>query len=296
MANTLPTAVLGRTGVKVTRLGYGAMELRGDMSRGRTVTEERAEKVLNTLLDEGVNFIDTADCYGRSEEFIGRFLSRRRSEFTLATKCGCTPEGPKLWTRDNLFVGLHRSLKRLNADHIDVMQLHGANPQQCEEGGLVDALNEMKAQGKVRWIGASTTTPNIEVFAGWGVFDEFQIPYSAFYRATEGTISVAAKAGMGTVIRGGVAKGAPGAGLGKEDAWKLFSDAGLGELEAPGETPTAFMLRFTMSHPDVNTIIVGTQNPDHLRENVRTAKKGPLEPSVYVEAKRRLDAVKKDVQ
>ena len=145
MTQGLPTTTLGRTGLKVTRLGFGAMELRGDESKGRTVAEDRAGKVLNALLDSGVNFIDTADCYGPSEEYIGKTISHRRSEFTLASKCGCTlaPRG-KLWTQENLWEGLHRSLKRLKTDYLDVLQLHGGTPGDYEQGGLVAALEEMR--------------------------------------------------------------------------------------------------------------------------------------------------------
>ena len=72
MAN-LPTAVLGRTGLEVTRLGYGAMELRSDEG-DRAVSEEHSTKVLNAVLDAGINFIDTAVCYGLSEERIGKAI------------------------------------------------------------------------------------------------------------------------------------------------------------------------------------------------------------------------------
>src|SRR5438309_297704 len=88
---TLAKRTLGRTGLSVTQLGYGAMEVRGSrIWGGRPVTEEQAEKILNAVLDTGINFIDTSNDYGRSEEFIGRYLSHRRQEFYLATKCGCT--------------------------------------------------------------------------------------------------------------------------------------------------------------------------------------------------------------
>ena len=81
--------VLGRTGLEVTPLGYGAMEVRGSrIWGGRPVTEEQADTILNAVLDAGINFIDTANDYGRSEEFIGKYLSKRRDEFYLATKCG----------------------------------------------------------------------------------------------------------------------------------------------------------------------------------------------------------------
>ena len=89
-STALPTSTLGRTGLEVTKLGYGAMEVRGTrIWGGRPVTDEEAGQILNAVLDAGINFIDTANDYGRSEEYIGRFLSSRRSEFVLATKCGC---------------------------------------------------------------------------------------------------------------------------------------------------------------------------------------------------------------
>ena len=93
------------------------------------------------------------------------------------------------------------------------------------------------------------------------------------------------------MIRGGVQKGEPGEGGGRADAWDKFEQANLDELRGDGESRTAFMLRYTLSHPDVHTIIVGTKNPAHLRENVETERRGPLASDVYAEAKRRLDAV-----
>src|SRR6476659_3243484 len=84
----LPTRQLGRTGLEVTTLGYGAMELRG-APRGRDVSEAQAESILNAVLDAGINFIDTSIDYGVAEERIGRHLARRRSEYFLASKCGC---------------------------------------------------------------------------------------------------------------------------------------------------------------------------------------------------------------
>src|SRR5512137_1285536 len=90
MTASLPTTTLGRTGLEVTRLGFGAMEIRGSrIWGGRPVTEDQARTILDAVLDAGINFIDTSNDYGRSEEFIGRFIAHRRAEFILATKCGC---------------------------------------------------------------------------------------------------------------------------------------------------------------------------------------------------------------
>ncbi len=90
-STALPKRTLGRTGLEVTTLGYGAMEVRGSrIWGGRPIEDREAETILNAVVDSGINFIDTANDYGRSEEYIGRYLSHRRDEYVLATKCGCT--------------------------------------------------------------------------------------------------------------------------------------------------------------------------------------------------------------
>ena len=290
MSTDLPVAVLGRTGLDITRLGHGAMEIRG-APRGRDIGDDDARRILTAVLDSGITYIDTSNDYGRSEELMGRFIGSRRDEYILATKCGCIPGGGEhIWTRGNMLRGLDESLRRLRTDYADVMQLHNATVAQAETERVVETLEEMRAQGKVRWIGASTTLPHLPTFIKWGVFDVFQIPYAAVLREHEAWISKAAQAGIGTVIRGGVGKGEPGVGLATSDRWAPYAKAGLDDLREQGESPTAFMLRFTLSHPDVHTIIAGTLNPDHLAENVAAAQRGPLPPDVYTEAKRRLNA------
>ena len=284
MSDNLPRAVLGRTNLSVTRLGWGAADR-------RVWKEDLAESMCNSVLDAGINYVDTANDYGRSEEFIGNLISHRRDEFYLASKCGCVPGGGShVWTEENAFRGLHESLSRLKTDYLDLMQLHNPTVNECERGRLVAALNEMRDQGKVRWIGISTTLPHLPTFLEWGVFDTFQIPYSALERQHEEWITQVAEAGIGTVVRGGVALGEPGQGLGIPERWRGFSGAKLEDLQEADESRTAFMLRFTLTHPSIDTIIVGTQNPAHLRENVVAVNRGPLPADVYEEAKRRLSA------
>src|SRR5207248_10469101 len=84
----LPMRQLGRTGLQVTMLGYGAMELRGG-PRGRPISDEQADRILNAVVDAGINYVDTSIDYGVSEERIGQFIAHRRSEYFLASKCGC---------------------------------------------------------------------------------------------------------------------------------------------------------------------------------------------------------------
>jgi aryl-alcohol dehydrogenase-like predicted oxidoreductase len=117
------------------------MEIRGSrIWGGRAVTGEQAETILNAVLDSGINFIDTANDYGRSEEFIGQYLAHRRNDYILATKCGChvtyrdetTDDTPHVWTRENLFRGLHESLQRMKTEYVDIMQLHHPPVEESE--------------------------------------------------------------------------------------------------------------------------------------------------------------------
>ena len=290
----LPTAVLGRTGLEVTRLGFGTALYRPDKPHW---TEHHADGVYNAVLDSGINFIDTAYDYVFAEEWIGRILGSRYGKFHLATKGGCTDTRPESnsseheWTRDNLFRGLEESLRRLGRDSVDVLQLHNATVEECESGGLAEAMTDMKAQGLVSWIGVSTTLPDLPRFLEWGVFDVMQIPYSALEREHEDWITRAANEGVGIIIRGGVAQGEAGVSRGSDERWQSFKDARLDELLEDGESPSAFVLRFTLTHPEAHTIIVGTTRQEHLKENLEGVLRGPLSDSVYKEAKKRLDSV-----
>jgi aryl-alcohol dehydrogenase-like predicted oxidoreductase len=290
---------LGKTGLNVTTLGFGAMEVRGPrVWGGRPVTDQQAETILNAVLDAGINFIDTSYDYGRSEEFIGKYISQRRGEYYLATKCGCTFENkgdhddtPHVWTRENLLHNIETSLRLMKTDYVDLWQIHNAPVNEVEANHLVEVMQEVQRSGKARHIAISSTLPHITTYIGWGVFTSFQIPYSALERQHENVIAAAAKSGAGVIVRGGVARGAPEeAGLGNKDRWSLWEKAKLDELLAPGEGRTGFLLRFTISHPDMDTTIVGTLIPEHLQDNLKAANAGVLPADVYAEAKRRLTA------
>ena len=153
----------------------------------------------------------------------------------------------------------------------------------------MEAVLELKQAGTVRFIGMSSTFPNLPDHIAMGVFDVFQIPYSAVQREHEAVITAAAEAGAGIVIRGGAAKGAPAEGKQAGMQWQRWQQAHLDDLLA-GMTPMEFILRFTFTHPDMDTNIVGTVNPAHLQDNINVLRQGPLPPDLYAEAKRRLAA------
>ena len=306
----LPTRVLGRTGLHVTTLGFGALELRDMVAGvGRPLTRGQPERILNAILDAGINYIDVAVDYGEAEEHIGMCISSRRQEFFLASKCGCpldvtrfapherTRFGvplPRLhdYSRKNIMDAVHQSLRRMRTDYLDIVQFHFSPAREIlEHEGAIETLYDLQRAGKVRFLGCSSILPNLTDHIAMGVFDVLQIPYSALQPEHEAAITKAARGGAGIVIRGGVARGEPGAGQGAADVWKLWEHAKMDEL-LEDMSATQFLLRFTLTNPDVHTTVVGTLNPVHLHENVAAVLQGPLPAAVYAETKRRLAAAR----
>lgn len=285
----------GATGDKVTVLGYGAMEL-------RHVKEAQAERLLNGVLDAGINYIDTSPDYGPSEDMIGKYISHRRSEYYLATKCGCDipPSGNADVKRRHLYTGkqllhnIEHSLKRLKTDYVDVWQIHNAYPEQLQNTDVLETMQQVKESGKVRHIAVSMSGSA----QGYGyaqirdylrpegpAFDAMQVWYSALVRHSEHEITQAATKGIGTIIRGATRR---------IDPYESLADActklNLNDLRDPDETAAQFLLRFVITNPNVHTIIVGTKNLDHLADNVSAAHIGALSEDVYQQTLARLQS------
>ena len=279
---------LGNTGLEVTLLGYGAIPI-GD----RELSEEAVERTINTVLDSGVNFVDTAPDYWDSEERIGKYISHRRSEYYLATKCGCdiTESGEPLghiWTKEKLISNLELSLRRMRTDYVDIWQIHNAYVDDVDQGELLAVMEEVKRSGKVRHISVSSHLPHVRTFIERGDFETYQITYSALDRAHEMVIGEASASGCGVIVRGYV--GSVGSKTRRPKRLELWKKANLDELLGEGESRFQFLLRFTISHKGISTTIVGTSNADHLAENLASIEAGPLPNATYEEAKRRLDA------
>jgi len=287
----VPRRQLGNTGMQVTQLGYGSMGLRGPNSWGvRVVDDDDSDKFLNLVLDSGINFIDTAPDYGVSEERIGRAIGSRRSEYYLATKCGCDYiqhedhiEVIHTWTRDVLQRNIETSLDRLQTDSIDLLQFHGGDAETLEREGLIQMLVDFRSQGLIGHLGSSSSLPHLPGMIALGVFETFQIPYSCLAPGHHDWITRAAETGAGIIIRGGIAHGGPDAEIDRpalNDVWKA---AGLDELLTDGMSRAELILRYTLSHPDCQTTIVGTCSEMHLAENLASMARGPLDPLLYDE-------------
>jgi aryl-alcohol dehydrogenase-like predicted oxidoreductase len=288
--------ILGRTGLKATALGLGAMEL------GR-LDEKAAGDFLNDALDNGINYIDTCPEYRRSEEFIGKMISRRRGEYILATKCGDNLSGVGeqfLFDRRTVESNIDNSLKMLRTDYIDILQIHGGIEEYFptgERNETMDAMLAAQKAGKVRFLGVSIRNgrsgeprhpagfgyDNLPVFSRWGAIDVIQAVYGGLTRASENEIARAAERGVGIVARGVVKQYRP-------YYETLYRFAKLDELQEAGETSSDFLIRYAVSHSSISTMIVGTASMAHNRANIAAANRGRLPDDVYAEAKRRLDA------
>src|ERR1700743_798167 len=154
------TRALGRTGTSVPIRAYGAMELRG-RPRGPEISDADAGRLLNAVLDGGINLIDTSPDYGRSEELIGRYVSHRRDEFFLASKGGCPmepgpetpPPYPHYYSPAKGRAHGEQSRRRLRTDRLDPVQVHMSRSQAVlTDNHTVQTLHELRDEGKIRVI------------------------------------------------------------------------------------------------------------------------------------------------
>ena len=149
--NKMEKRALGKTGLEVSRLGLGLAWIGFELTLNET---QQAGEVINTALDSGINLLDTAACYGISEELIGRTVAHRRHEYYLATKCGHGGTGAD-WSRETVNENIDRSLKRMRTDYLDIVQLHSCGVNILEQSDAVQALLDAKKAGKTRFIGHS---------------------------------------------------------------------------------------------------------------------------------------------
>lgn len=288
---------LGATGLNVTLLGFGALEIGRDWGLGgsderRRPAEEEAARVLNAVLDSGINVIDTASAYHRSEERIGQAVSGRRSEYILASKCGehnAEPDTYYDFSYEAVKRSIDRSLDLLKTDVIDVMQIHfGPGPEAVlRDGGCVRAMKEARAEGKIRHLGASPDMDALEACIDSGDFDVLQVEYNLLNRAAGPLITEAAERGIGVFIRTGLAMGLlssrAGAVLDRDPEARRrvqpYLDLVGGELERLTDLAWGFLA----AHPGVSSVLLGTKSLDHLRANVERARRG-VDPDLVKKA------------
>ena len=283
---------LGKTGLRVSEIGYGGAQI-GNVN----LPEDQADRALNAVLDAGINFIDTAAMYGQSEARIGKFISHRRDEFILATKCGDyvgESNGKRQivrdYSRDGILRTIDDSRKKLNMDVIDIVQFHGLPDPECDEQVAFETLLDARERGWTRFVGVSADGPSAAVAARRWPLDTQEFTYNILYQeSAENLMPTLRSQGMGTIIKRPISNAVwektvrpDGDYLG--GPWDRAQSIPLAELA--GEMPILeFVLRFTLSHPDVCTAIIGSTDPAHVRANVGISDGRPLSDDIVQSAR-----------
>jgi len=266
----METAILGKTGLQVSRLGAGLAEI------GSLADVSVAGRLLNIALDGGINFLDTAACYGSSEEWIGRTISHRRQEYILATKAGHLVEEyeGEEWTARTILDSIERSLKRMRTDYLDLVQLHSCGVEVLKQGEVIQALLDAKQGGKVRFIGYSGGGEAARWAIESGEFDTLQITFNLIDQwARLERIPVARAKGMGIIAKRPIANAAWGAPESSDPIREGYRQSAqrmieTGPIPRAPRDPILLALGFVLAHEEVDTAIVGTHNPDHMKANI----------------------------
>ena len=296
----------GSTGFETSRLGVGLSEI-GSFELS---DQAQATNVLNTALDNGINFLDTSACYGISEELVGNGVSQRRDDYFLATKAGHVARGyeGEAWTFQTVVDSIDRSLRLLQTDHVDVVQLHSCDIDVLEKGDAIRALQEAQQAGKTRFIGYSGDNESAHWAVDSGLFATLQTSYNLVEQRarTTGLLEKAIAKGMGTIIKRPIAGGVWGKS--RPDAAdqtasnyntpyldRAKSVRTLGPIENEPDDAILTSLGYTLSDPNANVAIVGTTNPSHMATNVRQIDNDlPIPDSVIAELNRRFEQLDKD--
>ena len=302
-------SVLGKTGLEISRLGAGLAAIGEELTMDEA---DRAGRVLNMALDGGVNFLDTAANYLISEDLVGRTVSHRRPEYVLATKAGYNLDRSDVdkWTAQLIEEQIDRSLIRMKTDYVDLVQLHSCDVTVLERGEVVEALLEARRNGKTRFVGYSGDNEAAAWAVQSGLFDTLETSFNIpDQRAHTRLFGPAEAKGMGIIVKRPIANGAwrarsnPTAGL-RYARMRSYGDeyfrrsqimAGPGPIEGEPEDRIVASLGFVLAHPEVDTAIVGTQDPSHMRHNIDHVQRGDRIPvGVVDELHRRFDDLEDD--
>jgi aryl-alcohol dehydrogenase-like predicted oxidoreductase len=286
--------LLGRTGLKVSRLCFGTMSFGGDAD------EAGSAAMYAACRERGINFFDCADGYskGRAEQILGRLMAHERDDLIITTKC-FNPMGPDInaggGNRRHILRAVEASLKRLGTDRVEVLFMHRWDQTVPLEETL-RALEDLVRDGKVLHLGASNYTAwqiarglGISERRGWARFDVIQPMYSLVKRQVEVEILPLARAeGLGVIIYspvgGGVLSGKYGPGK-RPEAGRLMTNkeytARYGEdwvfetagrfaalAAARGHHPVSLAVAWAAAHPDVTCPIIGARDLTQLRPSL----------------------------
>jgi aryl-alcohol dehydrogenase-like predicted oxidoreductase len=293
---------LGRTGLKVSEVGFGAWAIGGNEhgnSYGPTVDEVSIAAVKRAL-ELGCNFFDTADIYGwgHSEEVLGKALEDRREDVIIATKVGGDFYHGAVrmnFSREYIPFALERSLKRLRTEYLDLYQLHNPPLEFLQDPVLYDVLDDLKSEGKIRHYGVSIHRP-VEgaVVVESGRADTLQLPFSIFRQEwIDGLFPTLRESNLGVIAREPLANGFLTGKYGEDSSFPpgdirhdwprsylvarvRASRAVADALKHREETLAQLAIKFCLSFSEVSTVIAGAKTPKQVEENMGAAEGDPL--------------------
>lgn len=324
MVNPVPARPMGGSELAASVIGLGTWAMGGWMWGG--TDEADAVAAIRAAIDEGITLIDTAPAYGlgKSEELVGEAIAGRRDEVVLATKCGLvwhTDKGNHFFDehgrrvhrylgRDSIFFEVEQSLRRLRTDRIDLYITHWQDPT-TPIGETMDALLDLKRQGKIRAIGVSNVSPSeLETYAAAGPVDAVQERYSMLDREIEQTLlPICRLHGIATLSYSSLALGllsgriGPGRAFAGDDQRKdnpRFAPENLERVasfvaaieplaRARQATPAQVVIAWTIAQPGITYALCGARNPAQAVENARAGSLS-LSPDELAEIDRAIAA------
>lgn len=277
---------LGNSDLFVTELGLGCMSIGTD--------EKAARYIIDTALDEGINYFDTADLYdfGVNETLVGAALKPVRDKVILATKVGNRWRKDRSgwsWDPSKSYIKeeVKYSLKRLGTDYIDLYQLHGGTIEDPMEE-TIEAFEELKAEGYIRYYGISSIRPNvIREYVRKSKMVSVMMQYSILdRRPEEEALPLLGEHKISVVTRGPLAKGLLSDRMLEKASEKGYLDYSRDELQevlpllkekvALGRSFTEVALQYNLANPTVASVITGASSPEQVRSNAAAARSRAL--------------------
>ncbi|MBA3633653.1 MAG: aldo/keto reductase [Acidobacteria bacterium] len=267
----------GKTDMLVSVLGFGGAEI------GQGATQADVTELLNAALDAGLNVIDTAAAYWASEKMIGEAVGKRRREYYLLSKCGALDGFTRSdWTKRGILETIGNSLRNLKTDYLDIAQLHSCSAEELRRGEVIEGLQRAQEKGYTRYIGYSGDNQDARTAIEMDVFDSLQTSVSiADQIEIDSNIPFAAEKQMGVIAKRPIANAVFRYSNKPDDSyiheyWDRIQKLKFDFLNKTLEESIATALRFTLSIPGVDTMIVGTTKPEHWSENAQLIEEGKL--------------------
>ena len=265
-------------------LGFGGAEIGYNPNQ----TQEEVNLLLNSALDAGLNVIDTAAAYKTSEEMIGEAVGKRRNDYYLLTKCGALDAFTRFdWSKQGILETIENSLRALKTDYLDIVQLHSCSTEELRRGDAIEGLQRAVEKGYTRFIGYSGDNDAAQTAIEMDVFDSLQTSVSiADQTPIDGNIKLAAEKNLGVIAKRPIAnavwrnKEKPEESY-HHEYWDRIQKLKFEFLKKSLEEATATALKFTLSIPGVDTMIVGTTKPNRWQENAKYVAEGKLSLEEY---------------